>query len=139
MAIGDLFRFRRETYPLILSLFLISLGGLLLHVRIHSPGAEAGNFVPLVSGLLSVFVVPLLFNHPKTVVAAYVLTLASVAVGTIGMAYHSAEHWPANMPVNPWNLILKSTFPDIAILAAKVPLAHVLLRHFRPRRADAQA
>jgi hypothetical protein len=59
--------FRKEVCMPILGLFFISLGGLLLHLRIHPPTDEASNWIPVVFGVLSVIVLPFLFNSPRTV------------------------------------------------------------------------
>lgn len=132
MTLPGWMRFGKEVRAPILALFFISLGGLLLHMRIHPPGKEAFYVIPAVSGVVTTFVLPFMFNHARTVAWAYVITLAAVLIGTLTMAYHSVAHWPEAMPVTLANLILRTTLADILILAAKVPLAHMILRHFRP-------
>lgn len=123
--------FRKEIRMPILGLFFISLGGLLLHLRIHPPASEAHDWIPAVFGVLSVIVLPLLFNSPRTVAVAYLLNAVSVVVGTVTMAWYSVEHWQG--PVTWDAVLLKSTLADILILSAKLPIAHVILRHFRPK------
>lgn len=130
MAVPDLLRFRKEIRLPILGLFLISLGGLLLHIRVHPPSGP-WNAVPLASGLVSTFALPFLFNRRKTVALAYLLTLAAVALGTVTMAYHSLTHW-GGKPVTFGNIVFRTTLADILMLGAKLPLAHMILRHFRP-------
>jgi hypothetical protein len=131
---SEFLKYRRDVFPLILALFFMSLGGWLLHLRIHPPGERLFFVVPFGFGLVTTFVLPLLFNHPRTVAWAYLVTMASVAVGTVTMAYFSWEQWGAKgpMPVTFGNLVLRTTFPDIVILATKAPLAHAILRKFRP-------
>ena len=123
--------FRKEVCMPILALVLISLGGLLLHVRLHPPANEASNWVPVVFGVLCVVVLPFLFNSPRTVAVAYLLNAASVVVGIVTMAWYSIEHWQG--PVTWDAVVLQSTLADIVILLAKLPIAHVILRHFRPK------
>lgn len=123
--------FRKEVRMPILALVLISLGGLLLHLRIHWPADKAANWIPAVSGAIGVIVLPFLFNSPRTVGAAYLLNAVSVLVGTVMMAAFSVTHWQG--PVSVSAILLKSTLADILVLAAKLPVAHVILRHFRPR------
>jgi hypothetical protein len=122
--------FKKEVRAPIFALILLSLGGILLHYRIHSPQADADNYLPLVVGLISIFVLPFLFNSGKTVALAYVINLLAVLGGTFMMAMFSITHW--NEPVTFSTVLLHSTLADILILAAKLPLAHIILRHFRP-------
>jgi hypothetical protein len=44
------------------------------------------------------------------------------------MAYFSVAHWQG--PVTVSTILLQSTLADILVLTAKLPLAHVILRHF---------
>ena len=123
--------FRKGVCVPILGLLLISLGGLLLHLRIHPPTEEASHWIPAVFGAVSVIVLPLLFNSPRTVAIAYILNAVSVVVGTVTMAWYSIEHWQGQVT---WNaILLESTLADILILSAKLPIAHIILRHFRPK------
>ena len=122
--------FKREIRGPIWALFLISYGGLLLHLRIHPPVQSVFNCVPLAFGGLNVFVLPFLFNHARTVAWAYVLNAATVLVGAVTMAYFSVTTWEG--PVTWEAVLLRSTFPDIVLLTAKLPIAHAILRHFRP-------
>lgn len=131
MAVPDVLKFKEEIRLPILALFLISLGGLLLHIRIHPPTGP-WNAVPFVSGLVAAFVLPFLFNQRKTVALAYVINLAAVIVGTAMMAYHSFTHW-SDMPVTIGGILFQTTLADILILGGKLPLAHMILRHFRPK------
>ncbi len=131
MAVPDLLKFKKEIGLPILALFLISLGGLLLHIRIHPPSGP-WNAVPFVSGLVTTCLLPFLFNQRKTVALAYLLTFTAVVVGTVTMAYHSLTHW-GGRPVTFGNIVLRTTLADILMLGAKLPLAHMILRHFRPR------
>ena len=126
--------FRKGVCVPILGLFLISLGGLLLHLRIHPPMDEASNWIPAIFGVLSVIVLPFLFNSPRTVAVAYVLNAVSVIVGVVTMAWYSLENWQGQVT---WDaVLLKSTLADILILLAKLPVAHMILRHFRPKKGQ---
>ncbi len=115
----------------IAALFLISLGGLLLHLRIHPPAEEAEYWLPAIVGVITTFALPFLFAHRKTVAWAYLVTWLAVIIGTVTMLHHSAEHWMGDVTLK--RLLLETTFPDVLILAAKLPLAHIILRHFRPK------
>ncbi len=102
---------------LLLALVLISLGGLLLHLRIHPASQNPSNFLPLVSGILSVIVVPLLFSRKKTIGYGYTLNGFLVIIGTIAMAHFAVEHWP--QPARFELIVLQTTLPDIIVLWTK--------------------
>ena len=129
--------FKKEIRGPILALFFISLGGLLLHLRIHSPRKEAFYLIPAVFGLATTFALPFMFNSKKTVAWAYLINVLAVVVGTITMAYYSVNHWQG--PVTVVTVILNSTLADILILCAKLPLAHIILRYWRPKSSGESA
>ena len=58
---------------LLCALIVLSVGGFLLHVRIHPFAQNSSNIVPVISCLLSIIVVPLLFSLKKTISYGYVL------------------------------------------------------------------
>ncbi len=121
--------FRKEIRNEILAIFLIALGGLLLHLRIHTLEASAFNIAPRIVGIISIVVLPFLFNSKKTAPAGYVLNLIAIIVGTIAMAHFSIETW--NEPVTVSNILLHSTLADILILLARLPIAHSILRYWK--------
>ena len=126
--------FEKEIRLPIFALFFISLGGLLLHLRIHPPtgeSAEASDWVPAICGFVTVFVLPFLFNKRSTVGIAYVINLAAVILGVVGMTYYSITS--EDMQWTPRGIIIESTLADSLILLAKVPLGNMILRHFRPK------
>ena len=122
--------FEKQIRAPILALFLISLGGLLLHLRIHWPPKEISLWLPAIFGVVTTFVLPFMFNNAKTVAWAYLINLAAVIVGTIAMANFSLENWQG--PVTIKGLVLQTTLADILILWAKLPLAQIILRYWRP-------
>jgi hypothetical protein len=102
---------------LLVALVTLSLGGFLLHGRIHPVSQNSANFIPLISGVLSILVIPMLFSFKKTIEYGYVLNGFLVIIGTIGMAHLSIVHWPA--PATLGSIILKTTLADILILWSK--------------------
>ena len=122
--------FEKQIRAPILALFLISLGGLLLHLRIHWPPKEISVWLPAIFGVVTTFVLPFMFNSAKTVAWAYLINLAAIIVGTIAMAYFSLENWQGLVTLK--TVILQSTLADILILWAKLPLAQIILRYWRP-------
>ncbi|HMK43860.1 MAG TPA: hypothetical protein VK445_06955 [Dissulfurispiraceae bacterium] len=114
-----------ERRALIAALFLISLGGLLLHYRIHpflipdkaNPAILIFSGTKLVASLLSfvdVVIVPLLFLSRRTALYGYLLNGLLVIYGSVLMAHFSIAGLAGKtFPVS--ELILRSTLPDIAI------------------------
>src|SRR4030042_1413614 len=102
---------------LLIGLLVLSIGGLLLHTRIHSVRTNYSNLVPAVSGVLSILVVPLLFCFRRTIAYGYVLNGFLVIIGTITMAHFSIAHWPN--PATVQAVILNTTLADILILWGK--------------------
>ncbi len=102
---------------LLTGLVAISLGGFLLHARIHPPSQNTSNLIPLISGILSVIVVPLLFAGKKTISYGYTLNGFQVIIGSIAMAHFAAAHWP--QPATVEAVVLKTTLPDIVVLWTK--------------------
>ena len=122
--------FCREIREVIWAFFFLSLGGLLLHLRIHPPSENLFNWIPFGFGVLSTLVLPFLFNSRKTVAYAYLFTWASIVAGTVGMIYFSITTW--NLAVTVQTLILKSTLADVIILWTKAFLAQKALRFHWP-------
>ncbi|MHC4714505.1 MAG: hypothetical protein ACYTAN_14755 [Planctomycetota bacterium] len=120
----------------ILALFLISLGGLLLHLRIHPVGSEASHWIPALSGIVTTFVLPFMFYTRGGAKWAYLITWLAVIIGTATMAWHSIEHWQWEVTVR--DILLYSTIADIAILWAKIPLAGMILQWWKHHPEEAE-
>jgi len=99
---------------LLLGLIVISLGGWMLHLRIHPISKNSSNILPFLSGILSVIIVPLLFSRKKTMSYGYVLNGFLVIVGTIAMTHFSVMNRPESLSVE--SILLKTTLPDIIVL-----------------------
>jgi hypothetical protein len=102
---------------MLLALVILSLGGFLLHLRIHPASQNPSNIIPVISGILSIIVVPLLFSIKKTVSYGYVLNGFLAIIGTIAMAHFAIAHWLG--PVTLESITLKTTLPDILIVWTK--------------------
>lgn len=105
-------------------LFFISLGGWMLHVRIHPPLARAANTVPFVAGLIGFTVVAAMFLSRKTLAYAYVINGMLVIIGTITMTHYSVAKPPEEITFI--SLIFKTMFPDILILFTNFMLGKAL-------------
>ncbi len=99
---------------LLAALVSISLGGFLLHLRIHSISNNTANIIPLIIGILSVVVVPVLFSAKKTVQYGYVLNGMLTIIGTVLMTHFSIANWP--QPATFATVIVQTLLSDNLIL-----------------------
>ena len=113
--------FRKEICNSIYAFSLISLGGWLLHLRIHSPAAAVLNWVPAVIGVVTTFILPFMFNRSSTARWAFLITVIAIIGGTITMADYSFDNPPKTITFI--TIILQTTIADIIILFAKLPIA----------------
>lgn len=102
---------------LIAGLVFLSLGGWLLHLRIHSPLVQYENLVPFISGIISIIVLPTLFWFRPTVAYAYVINGFLVIIGTITMAHFSITHFTP--PVTLGGILMDTLLADIMLLWGK--------------------
>jgi hypothetical protein len=102
---------------LIFGLFFVSLGGWLLHLRVHSPSANSLNYIPFFAGLFSIVVVPWLFFFRRLIHWAYLLNGFGVIIGVILMADFSLDKLPPDFTLG--TIILNTTLADIFILCCK--------------------
>ena len=111
-------------FILILAIFFMALGGWLLHLRIHELGKDSSNYIPAVAGLISVFIVPVLFIFRSTMPFAYLINGMTVIIGTIAMFHFSLLNPP---PVWTFSAVLLGTLlPDIALLWGKFAVGKAL-------------
>lgn len=101
---------------LIIALIAISLGGLMLHVRIHSAATNPANIIPVLAGVLSIVAVPWLISYRRTIHYGYVLNGMLAIIGTIVMTHYSIANWP--VPANFTSVLLQTLLADILILWA---------------------
>ncbi len=99
---------------LIFALIVMAAGGFLLHLRIHPYSVNHSNLVAILSGILSIVVVPLLFSFKRSVSFGYVLNGMLVIIGTVAMAHFSLAHFPETLSIE--SLFTKTLFADILIL-----------------------
>lgn len=102
---------------LLAGLIVLSIGGILLHTRIHPPQVNHTNLIPAICCILSIIVVPLLFCFRQTISFGYVINGFIVIIGTITMAHYSFVHWPN--PATIQAVLLTTTLADILILFGK--------------------
>ncbi len=119
-----MYRKKMVKAALIVSLFFLALGGWLLHLRIHPLIKDKENLVPFISGIGSVFCLPLLFWFRPTITLAYIINGFLVIIGTIIMTHFSIVHF--QKPITLAGIILNTTLADIAILWGKFAVGKTL-------------
>lgn len=97
---------------LIFALFLASLGGGWMHFYNHPVSEVTYGWVPFIVGVITIFLVPLLFVFRKTLNLAYLLNGFAVIIGTIMMAHFSLKDSPI--------------WPNILILWAKFAIGRAI-------------
>jgi hypothetical protein len=109
---------------LILAIFFLALGGWLLHLRVHPVAKDAENYIPLVAGFISVFIIPVLFIFRSTISFAYLLNGMTVIIGTITMTHFSIEHHPQTWTLQ--TIFLGTLLADIMLLWGKFAVGKAL-------------
>jgi hypothetical protein len=99
---------------LLIGLFLVSLGGWFLHLRVHPPFQMLTNIIPFTAGLISIVAIPAMFFSKKTLAYAYVLNGMLVIIGTITMTHYSIFSWPEH--ATPATIFVGTLMCDIFIL-----------------------
>lgn len=102
---------------LLAALITLALAGFMIHARIHLVAQNASFLVPILSGILSVAVVPLLFWFKRTLAYGYVLNGFLCIIGTVTMTHFALARWFA--PTAPHDIVLKSMIIDILIVWGK--------------------
>jgi len=121
---------------LIAALFCLSLGGWLLHYRIHPPAKEAIYLVPFFTGLIGVFCLPALFYFRKTILYGYLINGFIAIAGTILMAQFSYEHFQGALTIP--NILFNTLFADIILLWARFSVGKALFE-LESLKTDADA
>lgn len=132
----DVTSHKKETTGLILALALVSLGGWLLHFRIHPvvPDAagirEARNFVPFSVGLVSILLVPVLLWLRRTLILGYLLNGMGAVTGTVLMTYFSLTM--LRHPVTLAGIFTGTILADVFIAFAKLFIGQRILLTYLP-------
>jgi len=122
--------FQKEIRKPILALMLISLGGWMLHFRVHPITAHPANFLPFLLGIIDIVITPVLFNYRKTVIVAYLVNGIGVIIGSIAMAVFSIYHLAG--PVTLSSILFKTMLSDILILLSKLFIGQLILSFYYP-------
>jgi hypothetical protein len=126
---------------LLFTLFLLALGGFMLHYRIH-PFLVAEKdivhfngtfFLANIFPLVDVVVVTILFLSRKTAIYGYLFNGLIVIYGTIFMTHFSIAGLMAD-PIPPSRWIMNSLLPDIGIAWADFFVGKALYDHYLGRK-----
>jgi len=121
---------------LLLTLFLLSLGGLLLHLRIHTPWHEGKIMMPYalasLCNLISLLLVVVFFARKETAELGYLLNGLTVILGIILMSQLSLQSWSAGLPW--YAALLNTTLGDSFILLGKFMAGKALFELYHPER-----
>ena len=71
---------------LVFALFILALGGAMIHLSYHPVAKHSYGWVPLISAAFSVVIIPALFMFRKTIHWAYILNGFTVIIGVITMS-----------------------------------------------------
>lgn len=99
---------------LVIGLTILSLGGWLLHVKIHPYSENMANLIPFITGLISIVLLPLLFSMRKTIHFAYILNGLICIFGSVTMAHFSLVKMSGPLTIK-W-LFVDSLLKDIFIV-----------------------
>ena len=127
----------RSVKLLIIAHICISLGGLLIHLKLHPPGQSLYFWWAAPVAAFSVIVLPFLFAKRSTVGWGYLLNAGALLIGLVGMTYFSVLK--ADWPLTLLFIFRDSTLPYMFILLSKLAIAHVILVEMRSqsiRRQD---
>ncbi len=121
---------------LLLGMFLLAVGGLVQHLRIHppllaadntDPGTGFTNLIAALFGVIDVALVTCLFARKRTAVYGYLINGLLVIYGTVFMA-HCGIAKVFSPDTNPIVYILSPTFPSIVMVWADFFMGAVLYK-----------
>ncbi len=121
----------------VFGLFCMTLGGFLLHYRVHPPSKDAFNLIGVLFPLFNTLILPFMFLNRRTMTWAYLINATSVVVGVSVMTWFSVANW--NEPISFYTILFHSTLADSLILMGKLPLAHAILLDWMEFEEGAQS
>ncbi len=122
--------FKKEIQKPILSLIFISLGGWMMHYRIHPISENPFYYLPFITGLLNIIFVPVLFHYKKTAILAYLINGFSVIIGAILMAHLSLLRISSSTTLS--DMLFKTTSAYIFISSSKLFIGQMILSYYYP-------
>jgi hypothetical protein len=114
----------------------MSIGGWLLHFRIHSilPDKHGVRhlpfFIPFAVGIVNVIVTPVLLWFPRTLVVGYLLNGIGAVIGTVLMTYFSIVMF--KLPFTVAGIFTGTLLGDILIAFSKLMIGQRILYAYHP-------
>lgn len=99
---------------LIVSFISMSLVGFIIHFLFHPISKNPSNYIPFITGLISIFAISTMFFFKKLVPYAYILNGIIAIIGTITMAHFGFAHPPEKISVSA--IFFSFLIPDIIFL-----------------------
>lgn len=126
----------RSVRILILIHIGITLGGMLMHLKFHSPLKSLYFWWASPVNAVSLLIIPVLYCRPSTAGWGFMVNSLAVLIGTVGMSYYSLLN--LERPLTFYRLFIESTLPNILILWTKIPIAYLILLQMQPNREPLQ-
>jgi len=117
---------------MILMHVVISLGGMLVHIKLHPPGSSLYFWWASPVSAFSLLVIPFLYFRASTAAWGFMFNAGTIMIGTVGMFYYSVHTF--ERPFTLYNVFLKSALPGILILWIKLPIAFIILQKMKPSK-----
>lgn len=108
----------------------ISLGGVLIHGKLHPPADSLYFLWAAPVSMVSLTIIPLLYVRPSTVAWGFLMNAATILIGTVGMSYHFVITTERTLTL--YNVFMHSALPGIFIVWIKLPVSLVILYSMRP-------
>ncbi len=108
----------------------ISLGGLLIHMKLHPVEKSLYFLWASPVSAFSLIVIPLLYSRPSTVRWGFMFNAGTVLTGTIGMSYYALLALEG--PVTVQYVLFESALPGVLILWTKLPVSYFILKKMDP-------
>ncbi|RJR20269.1 MAG: hypothetical protein C4581_03560 [Nitrospiraceae bacterium] len=126
-----------RSVPFLIALhMLISLAGVLIHIKLHHPSESIYYWWASPLSVFSLLVIPVLYSRTSTVAWGFMLTAGTIIFGTIGMFYFSLMTLEGPLTLS--GILFKSALPAIIILWIKLPIAVYILRAMVPQAGESK-
>ncbi len=128
--------FKKPVRKLIIELWLLTLGGFLLHNHLHplptsAHPQPAADFLPFMWDVVALVSLPFLLNYRKTVIVGYLINGIGVIVGTAAMSTFGFARPPH--PLTFSSFFVATTVPEILIVSSKLLIGQIVLLNFYPQ------
>lgn len=112
---------------------VITLVGLLAHMKLHPVTKSLFFWWATPVSVFSLLVIPVLYARPATAAWGFLFNTMSVAIGTIAMLYFSLLTFGA--PFTLYRLAMESTILKVFFLWTKLPVGYFILIKMKPLKS----